>query len=275
MKHNLYKVSEYIAGEIVVVSHRLDQPVAQSERSASPLADRTIPYRSRYCDQQMDWRTRLFGIVGTMMVFALVLGSALFTWRAVRPMAVSPSAPLVVEMEPLAAPQEPQREVATGPKQVERSEDQPMQEPTMVFPPPSVQLFVPAPIGETVKEIADPAPTVPETTAPKTLAAPVAARLSSEVKANWEARLLAHLERYRSFPPRARAARQQGMVQLRFRMNRAGTVLTASILRGSGFTTLDQAALDTLQRAQPLPPIPKDLPEEIELTIPVEFYLER
>ena len=77
----------------------------------------------------------------------------------------------------------------------------------------------------------------------------------------------------RRVPARARAARQQGTVHLRFRMNRAGSVLSMSVLRNSGFVTLDQAALDTLKRAQPLPTIPKDRPDEIELTIPVEFYL--
>ena len=35
----------------------------------------------------------------------------------------------------------------------------------------------------------------------------------------------------------------------------------------------EQAALDTLQRAQPLPAIPADRPEVVELTIPVEFKL--
>lgn len=56
-------------------------------------------------------------------------------------------------------------------------------------------------------------------------------------------------------------------------MNRAGMVLASAIHRGSGFYTLDQAALDALQRAQPLPAIPQNKPAIVELTIPVEFYL--
>src|SRR3546814_20828345 len=43
---------------------------------------------TRYCDQPMDWRTRLAGIGGTMAVIGLVLGCALFTWHVVRPIEI-------------------------------------------------------------------------------------------------------------------------------------------------------------------------------------------
>jgi protein TonB len=58
-------------------------------------------------------------------------------------------------------------------------------------------------------------------------------------------------------------------------MNRAGMVLSSAIVKKSGSFDLDQAALDTLRRAQPLPAIPADRPDIAELTIPVEFYLAR
>lgn len=62
---------------------------------------------------------------------------------------------------------------------------------------------------------------------------------------------------------------------MRFKMDRTGSVLFAAVTRRSGFTALDQSALDTLYRAQPLPRIPADRPDVIELTMPVEFYLGR
>lgn len=281
MRDNLQRVpddeGELLASNIVMVSYRFDQRTAEGDKDDPTQANFVVTGHNRYCDQPMEWRTRLFGIAGTAAVAALVLGCALFTWQVVHPMVVAPSAPLVVELQPLAAPPEPPREVATGPKQVERQEDRPKPEPAIVAPPPMVQLpqttSLMREVREPVEAVIDPGPPVPETTAPKSLAAPAAANLSSDAKQNWEARLLAHLEHYRRFPSRARAARQQGTVQIRFRMNRTGSVLTASVLRSSGFTTLDQAALDTLKRAQPLPAIPKDMPDEVELTIPVEFYL--
>lgn len=280
MRSNLLRLTDdegdLLADNVVMVSYRYDR--FADEVDDRPLASHPASRGySRYCDQPMDWRTRSVGIVCTVAVAALVLGCVLFTWRVVRPMVVSPSAPLVVELRPLAAPPEPVREVAPGPEQVERREVMPEPEPDIVVPVPLVQLSLPTPkvreVREPLAEVIDPGPTVSETKAPRTIAAPAAAMLSSDASQSWEARLLAHLERYRRFPARARAARQQGTVQIRFRMNRAGSVLSASVLRSSGFTTLDRAALDTLKRAQPLPTIPKDRPDEIELTIPVEFYL--
>jgi TonB family C-terminal domain len=267
---------DLLAGNVVMVSYRYDRfaGAADDRPPTSHPVDRGY---SRYCDQPMDWRTRFVGIAGTVAVAALVLTCVFFTWQVVRPMVVSPSAPLVVELRPLAAPPEAAREVAPGPEQVERREMRREPEPDMVVPVPLVQLPPLTPMArevrEPVEEMIDPGPPVPETTAPKSIVAPAAARLSSDASQSWEARLLAHLEQYRRFPARARAARQQGTAHVRFRMNRAGSVLSMSVVRSSGFVTLDQAALDTLKRAQPLPAIPEGRPDEIELTIPVEFYL--
>ncbi|MFD2138051.1 energy transducer TonB [Novosphingobium resinovorum] len=46
---------------------------------------------------------------------------------------------------------------------------------------------------------------------------------------------------------------------MRFTMNRARFVLSCAIVRKSGSFMLDQAALDTLRRAQPCPPFLRDV----------------
>ncbi|HEX7783921.1 MAG TPA: TonB family protein [Sphingobium sp.] len=231
---------------------------------------------SRYCDQPMDWRTRLAGFGGTASIFGIVLAATLFTWKVVHPPVALTSQPLtVVNLAPLAAPPEPVREVAPGPEQVERQEAKP--EPKReVLPVPLIQLPTTSSVNADMQkpvEIVDPGPPVPETTAPKNMAAPSVNRLASDAKQNWEGVILAHLERFRRYPARARAARQQGITYVRFKMNRAGMVLSSTIVQKSGSFDLDQAALDTLQRAQPLPAIPADRPDVVELTIPVEFKL--
>ena len=83
---------------------------------------------------------------------------------------------------------------------------------------------------------------------------------------------MAHLEKYRRYPAAARARGAQGVVKVTFRMNRAGRLLSSQIERSSGSSTLDRAAIDTLKRAQPLPPIPRNMADEIELTIDIEFF---
>lgn len=269
-------------GHVVFRSYHPDNVKRQETTSRSPVASppdaEVLDRHSRYCDQPMDWRTRLFGLAGTASIIGLVLAAALFTWKAVYQPVPATSRPLtVVELQPLAARPEPVRNVAPGPEQVEKQEAEPESVPEPM-PVPMVQLPSPtmsAREGREPVKIIDPGPAVPETTAPQNIAAPTARRLSNDARPNWEGIILAHLERFRRYPARARAARQQGTVTVRFKMNRDGMVLSSAIVTKSGSFDLDRAALDTLQRAQPLPAIPAGMPDEVELTVPVEFYLTR
>lgn len=49
----------------------------------------------------------------------------------------------------------------------------------------------------------------------------------------------------------------------------------AEIARSSGSAMLDRAALDTIRRAQPLPAISEDKPNELDLSVPVEFFVRK
>ena len=243
-----------------------------------PRLDEVSRGYSRYCDQPMSWGIRLFGLAGTTLIVGLVLAAALFTWKAVHQPLRATSQPLtVVELHPPATPPEPLRNVTPGRKQVEkrtadeRSAAEQIPVPLMRLPASTVS----AREAREPVRIADPGPVVPQTSAPKSIAAPTADRLSYDARPNWEGLILAHLERFRRYPARARAARQQGTVHVRFRMNRAGMVLSSAVVKKSGSFDLDQAALDTLRRAQPLPAIPADMPDEVELSVPVEYYLSR
>ncbi len=91
----------------------------------------------------------------------------------------------------------------------------------------------------------------------------------------WEAVLLTHLEKYRRYPAAAKSHREEGVTYVTFHMNRAGMVLSNRITRSSGSALLDRAALETLKRAQPLPPIPADRSDPLELSVPVEFFINR
>ncbi|MFT3965383.1 MAG: energy transducer TonB [Sphingobium sp.] len=249
-------------------------------RASRGMVDRAAPEASgpehlsstRYCDQPMDWRTRALGLGGTLGIMALVLGSALLTWRAVSPSAVLPAL-AVFDMSPPAAPSEPEVAVPEGPAQVEQAEQRPQKEeqpelPEIIIPRSSpVAVAMPPPVERVTS--AEP---VSETTAPPSLLAPSADRVSNDDEMTWEALLMAHLEKHRRYPAAARARREQGTVHVRFRMNRAGQVLWSRIERSSGSLTLDRAALDTFRRAQPLPAIPDDKPDELEIALPVEFF---
>ncbi len=230
---------------------------------------------SRYSDQPMDWRTHMVGMGGTIGVCLVIAFALLFTWHLVQPVVATPT-PMAVTLQPLAAPPEPVQEVPEGPQQVEQKQQTPKEVERLEPPDPiTPRLSSPTPPSPPQAEPAQKADPVPETTAPKSMSAPPANRASSDAEATWEATLLAHLEKHRRYPSAARARRDQGVAHIRFTMNRQGQVLNASILRSSGSAALDRAALDTIRRAQPLPPIPNGRPDPSELTVPVEFFLRR
>ncbi|MGK5056281.1 TonB family protein [Janthinobacterium sp. LB2P49] len=109
--------------------------------------------------------------------------------------------------------------------------------------------------------------------APLSPALPPAPQEQRSGASSWEGKVLARMERFRRYPTASRARHEQGVVYLRCRIDRDGQVLAASIERSSGSAALDQAALDTLQRAAPLPRIPLERPDPLELSIPVEFSI--
>jgi periplasmic protein TonB len=73
-------------------------------------------------------------------------------------------------------------------------------------------------------------------------------------------RLRRHLLKYKRTPPDAIARRQEGTVYVSIEIARDGTVLAATIQRSSGFPLLDQAILDMVRSASPVPPLPPEVP---------------
>lgn len=109
--------------------------------------------------------------------------------------------------------------------------------------------------------------------APPSPDAPPAPQLAGEASERWEAKLMARLERHRYYPASARARRQQGVVWVNAQISREGTLLALRLEQGSGNALLDEAALRTFRRAEPLPPIPDDMPAPQQVSLPVEYFL--
>jgi protein TonB len=95
----------------------------------------------------------------------------------------------------------------------------------------------------------------------------------SPAAASFQRQLLAHIEKYRRFPDEARRDRQEGTVDVLFAMDRNGLVLGIWIKRSSGYPALDKEAVATVLRAQPLPAIPSELPEPLNITLPIDYGL--
>jgi protein TonB len=111
-----------------------------------------------------------------------------------------------------------------------------------------------------------------EAAAPPSTSAPEGALAGA--KATWEGEVLARLGKFRRYPQSSRLRHEEGTVYLKFALSREGRILASAIEHSSGSVSLDKEALATLYRAQPLPAIPPHMPNELELSLPIEFFLQ-
>lgn len=151
-----------------------------------------------------------------------------------------------------------------------------------VLPPPDAK---PAEVAPPQKAVAPPPEhpsrkPVPEEKAkesrrppPKAVASPGAkpARLASapnsgqdsdgakEGRASWLSEFIAHVRRFNTYA--ANGTKENGMVRVSITLDRNGRVLSHRVASSSGSSTLDRAALDMVQRAQPFPRFPASMPQ--------------
>jgi protein TonB len=89
-----------------------------------------------------------------------------------------------------------------------------------------------------------------------------------------ELRVLDWLARYREYPPAARRARIEGVVELHVTLMPDGRLIDVRVEHSSGHPMLDQAALELLARAAPLPNNFGDArTEQIELQLPIAYRM--
>ncbi|MFY8326853.1 TonB family protein [Pseudoalteromonas sp. ZZD1] len=103
----------------------------------------------------------------------------------------------------------------------------------------------------------------------------VSKQLVSQGKQSWTASLLSHLMAYRKYPTSAIMKKQQGVVYVEVVLARDGKVIALDIVKGSGVSVLDKAALKTVADAAPLPKVPKDLTAPHKLLLPIEFFIKK
>lgn len=188
-----------------------------------------------------------------------------------------PSAAVMIDMAPIPAeqPTPPPKPQPIPKPQVTPSAPKVT---AKTVPSPSPKVEVPLPTVPTPNQpVADQTPTLEEKPAPAS-ASPATPQpdtvANAHAASSWQGQLLGRLQQFKRYPPAAQIKRQQGVVQLRFSMNRMGKVLSASIEKSSGYDLLDQEALALIYRAAPLPAPPSEIAgDPVELVVPVQFFL--
>jgi TonB family protein len=90
------------------------------------------------------------------------------------------------------------------------------------------------------------------------------------MRATWQKELLAHLDRHKRYP--VDRSQKSAEILVSFALDRMGHVLSASIVKGSGDSSFDQAALAMVRRSDPVPPPPPLVADEgLSFTLPVIF----
>ena len=182
------------------------------------------------------------------------------TWSAPVPPAVTPPPP------PPPEPPPPPRQNVTP--------RTPVPNTSRPVAPPTVSAASAVEMPSTPPEppaVTTPSPTpVPAVVAPAEPVKPAA----STAAADWNQFLQAYMRKHKNYPMSARRMRQQGTVVVEASFSDSGEVLLCTIASGSGFTSLDQAALALVQSAAAATGTTIQPGKSLQIRIPVVYELQ-
>lgn len=192
------------------------------------------------------------------------------------PEEVAPQKTVVEEIAPTPPQQKP--EVAAPPEQKPQPTP-PTPEPAKITPERKPTPPKPKVVRAEAKKPSEAPP------APRTSAAPraerrapaasaVSAGASASAIASYRQLVAAHLQRFKQYPPGAKAAGQQGVARVSFTLGRGGQVMSSGLGGSSGHAALDAETVAMVRRAQPFPAFPPELQQgSMSFSAPVAFHI--
>jgi protein TonB len=220
--------------------------------------------------------TACFAAILALHVAGLWLALAFWQQSDLSPPGAPPIAMIELASLPVAppviTPAPPPEPIPTPPPLEETAPPTPAPIVTVPLPPKPKPLRRPPPPHVQPQITAAPTPIeAPPTPAPP---APAVSAQPTNAVPTWQSALLARLEQFKHYPNLAQFRHQEGVVQLRFTMDRQGRVLAAQIAKSSGYDLLDDEALALARRAEPLPPPPAEIKgDTLSLSVPIQFFL--
>lgn len=206
-----------------------------------------------------------------------------------------PAPPAPPPPEPVVTPPEPPKPVESPkpiekPKPVEKPKpiEKPVEKPKPKPTPKPVKKPEPEP-EQQVAQVAPPAQPSPPTPTPP--AAQPSSAPSSNIKSNLPpsgaetvgefnfatsagderfSKIQKAIQKHHKYPKRAQKMRHQGVVEVSFLYKKDGTVRDVKVIKSSGYETLDEAAVELINRAAPDFPT---LDRDYVIKIPVSYKL--
>jgi protein TonB len=197
-------------------------------------------------------------------------------------------APVEKPVAPAAKPEptpEPKPEPKPAPKPKPKPDPKPEPAPKPEPRPEPEPEPTPEPAAEPAPAPAEPAPAADVSEATETSgeegdasesqdAVPLQTAGNSADVNSYLSKLSRHLARYYDYPRRARRLGQQGTPVIVFEFTRDGKLLEHSLRDSSGHRLLDDAALQMLEQAAPLPAVPPEMQgQTFAYALPVRFSL--
>ncbi|AHI28521.1 energy transducer TonB [Marinobacter similis] len=175
-----------------------------------------------------------------------------------------PEAPPEQPSEPEPQPKpEPEPEPKPAPKPEPEPEPEPKPEPA---PEPPAETSPPESSVTTATDIS-------ESTEPQNQQVQLEAGSSARID-EYLNQLSRHLSQHYQYPRRARRLGQEGTPLVVFSFDREGELLELHLKTGSGHQLLDDAALEMLRDAEPLPAVPARMNgQSFSYALPVRFRL--
>lgn len=222
------------------------------------------------------------------LALTILAHGALIGWAIMKPAPklAEPAAPMLVSLLMTAAspaqpvPAAPMSEPITPPPPVEVVKA-PAPEPVLATdkpapvttPPPTPKPKPkPQPKPEPSVEPVEPPPI--ETPEPRPAPAAAAKPISQDEMRRYLSSLMRQLNRHKTYPAALKQEKIEGKVILKFTIDASGNLISAKVQESSGHDELDQAALNMLARAAPLPAIPDFMErDQLTLSIPVDYSL--
>lgn len=90
----------------------------------------------------------------------------------------------------------------------------------------------------------------------------------SEAADKWQQQIVTQINLHKYFPPAA--CGKSGEAKVGFILDRTGQLISAEIVSGTGNKVLDEAALETVKRAQPFPAAPPEV-SSLKFIAPIVF----